>query len=183
MSDYCVVPIKGHWKNWKKLAELAKVSFSPDQLVLAEAIFGHKANKYPKARPRVFNVRECFGPSCPSTKRSLLYSIRNEPVHPAYLLTLLTGIGREEITEHRGWTYRTVASTMLLTHPDGQVFTFMVDGGEEKETKWVAEFLHVGKCIGRSMYIRGYEGNKGFDQYGFFVPDVEGMYGPFYTCF
>ena len=130
MSDYSVAPIKGCWKNWERLAQRARVSFSPEQLILAREIFSNKENKWPASKTEVLRVRECFGPSHPS-EESQSSLVRNcKPVHPVKLLTLLTGIGDEEKTAHREWTYRTVASSLCLVHPDGRIFSFLVDGGD-----------------------------------------------------
>ena len=184
MSDYCVPPIKGHWKNWERLATKAGVSFTGDQLTLGREIFGNRVNMWPSAKTSVVRVLECFGPTNPSEENGtgLMYQNR-QPVHPVKLLTLLAGIGDEEKTEHREWTYRTIASTLHLYHPDGRMFTFFVNGGEEKEINWKGEFLPSRQCIGRSMYIWGYPGNEGMNRSSFFVPDAEGMYGPCVTCF
>lgn len=189
MSDYSVAPIKRHWRNWEKLADLAHVSFSEDQLALGKEILNHKANIYPVAKPRVVHVREYFGPSCPSDEypRGFSFDSRKQMVHPVILLTLLTGIRKEEETGHRQWTYRTVASTYLLSHPNGKVFTFMVDGGTEQEIRWQGKFLLAGTWIGRSMYIYGYKHDRivhdGFNQSHFFVPDADGVYGKSCTLF
>lgn len=182
MSNYLVTPIKGCWKNWQKLAQHVGVEFSEEDRLIGEAIFGHKPNKFPVAKPRVVKVGECFGPSDPSTFDG--YSLtRGLPAHPVMLLTLMSGIGNEEETQHRSWTYRTIASTLLLTHPSGQVYTFLIDGGGDREPKWKARFLLAGKGIGRSMYIHQYSDKEGFGLYGYFMTEENGKYGRSVTCF
>ncbi len=184
MSNYLVTPVKGCWKNWQKLARHVGVEFSEEDRLIGEAIFSHKPNKFPVAKPRVVKVGECFGPSDPSTfdDHSLFFA-RGLPVHPVTLLTLMSGIGNEEETQHRSWTYRTVASTLLLAHPSGRVYTFLIDGGDDPEPKWKARFLPAGKWVGRSMYIHQYQDKEGFELYGYFMPNEEGKYGHYVTCF
>lgn len=185
MSDYLVTPMKGYWKNWQRLAVRVGVEFSEEDMNTGQAIFGNRPNIFPVARPKVVKVLECFGPSDPSTfDKGSLWSRRGLSVHPVVLLTLMAGIGDEEDTGHNVWTYRTIASTLLLAHPSGKVYTFLLDGGEESKPKWRAKFLPAGEYIGRSMYIHRYEDKKGFNLHGYFVPDIEtGKYGQFVTCF
>ena len=180
-SLYLVEPIKRHWKNVLKLAHLAKVNFSPDQLELAEAIFNHKPNASPLARPRVVGVREMFGPSSPSEETS--YPFNGVPAHPVLMLTLLTGVNFNEGWNQHDWTYRNVVSSYLLVHPDGRKFTLLLDGGYEKEIQWEGRFLPERRCIGRSLYVCGFPKEKEFDQMGYFIPDAEGRYGRSYTTF
>lgn len=184
MSDYLISPVKGCWKNWQKLAQRAGVEFSEEDRIIGEAIFSHKPNKFPVARPRVVKVFECFGPSDPSIRNdpsSIFW--RGLPAHPVILLTLMTGIGNEEVTEHQSWTYRTIASTLLLAHPSGQVYTFLLDGGDGSLPEWKARFLLAGKWIGRSMYIHQYTDIEGFGLSSYFIPNEEGKYGRSYTSF
>lgn len=183
MSKYLIVPVKGCWKNWQKLAQHVGVEFSEEDKQIGEAIFNHKPNKYPVARPRVVRVGECFGPSVPSIFDGHSIFTRGLPAHPVTLLTLISGIGKEEETGHRSWTYRTVASTLLLAHPSGQVYTFLIDGGVGLEPKWKARFLLAGKSVGRSMYIHQYPDKEGFNLYGYFMTGEDGKYGPHVTCF
>ncbi len=182
MADYLVTPAKGCWKNWQKLAQRVGVEFSEEDKLISEAVFSHKLNKFPVAKPRVVKIGECFGPSDPSTFDDHSFS-RGLPVHPVVLLTLMSGIGNEEETQHRSWTYRTVASTLLLAHPSGQSYTFLIDGGDGPEPKWKARFLLAGKWIGRSMYIHQYSDKEGFSLCGYFMTGEEGKYGRYITCF
>jgi hypothetical protein len=181
MSDYLVTPIKGCWKNWQRLAKRARVSFSRENLELAETLFGCKYNPFPVARPKVVYVRERYSPSVPSNESIGPDALPD--VHPVILLTLMAGIGDEEKTKHGRWTYRTIASTFFLVHPDGEAFTFLIDGGWERQLSWQARFIPSGKSIDRSMYIYGYKGNSGFARDSFFMPDENGYYGPCVTCF
>lgn len=184
MSNYLVTPVKGCWKNWQKLAQYAGVEFSEADRLIGEAIFSHKPNKYPTARPRIVKVNECFAPSEPSTFDSYSSLLMQDlPVHPVTLITLMCGIGNEKETEHRSWTYRTVASTMLLAHPSGQVYTFLLDGGDDCIPKWKGFFLPAGRSVGRSMYIHQYPDKEGFNLYGYFMTGENGKYGHFVTCF
>ena len=180
MSLYLVEPVKGHWKNVLKLASLAKVNFSPDQLELAEIIFNHKPNACPPARPRVVEVREIFGPSAPSEETK--FFLDSVSAHPVLILTLLTGTNFKEWNRHH-WTYRIIASSYLLVHPDGRKFTFLLDGGYEKEIKWSGSFLPERLSIGRSMHVSGFPKETEFDQSGYFMPDAEGKYGQCYSTF
>lgn len=181
-TNYLITPIKGCWKNWEKLAQRVGVEFSEEDRLIGKVIFSHKPNKFPVARPKVVKVGECFGPSNPSTFDN--HSIRRGlPAHPIVLLTLMSGIGNEEETQHQSWTYRTVASTLLLAHPNGQVYTFLIDRGPSPEPKWKAQFLPAGEGIGRSMYIHQYPDKEGFSLHGYHMIGEKGKYGRHVTCF
>lgn len=149
---------------------------------LVRLFFDYKPNKFPVARPRVVEVREFFDPSNPSTFDARFCG-RGLPVHPVTLLTLMSGIGNEEETNHRYWTYRMIASTLHLFHPNGQVYTFAIYGGEDPEPKWRGLFIPAGRGIGRSMYIHQYSSEKWFELSSYFMHGEDGKYGHFVTCF
>lgn len=183
MSDYLVTPVEAYWTNWLLLAEQAGVVIQDRDRRIGEAIFGHKPNVFPEAKPAVLVVRECFSPSSPSSydERTTAGS-KEHPAHPVALLSLMVGVGTEEEPAHREWTYRTVASTLLLAHPSGQVYTFMLDGGSEARPSWEGYFLEAGKRIGRSMYVHEVlDGVSRLSSY--FTPNEGGKYGQYVTCF
>ncbi len=180
MAEYLVTPIKGCWKNWRRLAEKAQVSFSQQDRKLADVLF--HANPYPVAKPQVIRVKEVFGPTRPSNEPSRPGRGKT-PVHPVVMLTLMTGLIDVRAREHREFTYRLLISPYQLCFPYTSNYFFVLTGGNERRPKWRGTFITESEGIGRAMYVYGDKKTRGFDMHSYFVPDSDGQYGPCVTCF